>query len=331
MTILLAALVGCHPQEPFYLKNVDPDLKHYMAAATQIEDPAVDADRLPDVSEAHFALLAGASRHAQCLGDHAGRGHADCSDQQQGDAEHRRAGSGPARLPHAQPGSRPDDLRSRNRREQSAYGHGGGAVGVRRPIADQFDVGEGRRSAKRQCRLCRHLPQRESGRSGDVPGTVAENGGHRRNIRLDAQRRLRQGQPAQPTVLLGLEREARGRTAAAVDARRRRAVQPHRRPRRDARHVQRRRARADSHRHRLDRLRDERAESRPRRGGGLLGAVFPIPRLRRGDFRARQRLGDVAESLHALPHRQRRRRSRKTGPGHRAILSLPQHGRAVAQ
>ena len=53
MTIVLAALAGCHPQEPFYLKNVDEDLRHYMAAATQIEDPKVESDRLADVSQAH--------------------------------------------------------------------------------------------------------------------------------------------------------------------------------------------------------------------------------------------------------------------------------------
>ena len=51
-TIVLAALVGCHPQEPFYLKNVDNDQAYYMGKATQIEYPDTKVDRLPDVSDA---------------------------------------------------------------------------------------------------------------------------------------------------------------------------------------------------------------------------------------------------------------------------------------
>ena len=49
---ILAALAGCHPQEPFYLKNVDNDLKYWKGEATQIEYPDVNADRLPDVAKA---------------------------------------------------------------------------------------------------------------------------------------------------------------------------------------------------------------------------------------------------------------------------------------
>jgi outer membrane protein TolC len=49
---VLAGLAGCKPQEPFYLKNVDNDLAYYKGQATEIEYPDVNADRLPDVSEA---------------------------------------------------------------------------------------------------------------------------------------------------------------------------------------------------------------------------------------------------------------------------------------
>ena len=42
---------------------------------------------------------------------------------------------GPPDFITAQPGDRPDDLRSGLGREQSSHGHGGGVVGVRRPIA----------------------------------------------------------------------------------------------------------------------------------------------------------------------------------------------------
>jgi len=49
---ILAALTGCHPQEPFYLKNVDNDLKYYKGEATQIDYPEVTSDRLPDTANA---------------------------------------------------------------------------------------------------------------------------------------------------------------------------------------------------------------------------------------------------------------------------------------
>jgi outer membrane protein TolC len=52
LTTILAALAGCHPQEPFYLKNVDNDLKYWKGEATRFDYPDVDADRLPDVSQA---------------------------------------------------------------------------------------------------------------------------------------------------------------------------------------------------------------------------------------------------------------------------------------
>ena len=49
MTVLLAALPGCQPQQPFYFKNVDGDLAHYKGMATDIEFPDVDSERLGDV------------------------------------------------------------------------------------------------------------------------------------------------------------------------------------------------------------------------------------------------------------------------------------------
>ena len=52
VAMILAALVGCHPQEPFYLKNVDNDLKFWKGEATQIEYPDVNSDRLPDAANA---------------------------------------------------------------------------------------------------------------------------------------------------------------------------------------------------------------------------------------------------------------------------------------
>ncbi len=49
---LLAALTGCHPEEPFYLKNVDNDLKYWKGQALDIEVPDVTVDRLPDTANA---------------------------------------------------------------------------------------------------------------------------------------------------------------------------------------------------------------------------------------------------------------------------------------
>ena len=52
MTVVLAALAGCQPQEPFYLKNVDGDLAYYKDVATEIEYPDVESERLDDVAAA---------------------------------------------------------------------------------------------------------------------------------------------------------------------------------------------------------------------------------------------------------------------------------------
>ncbi len=59
MTVVLAALTGCQPQQPFYFKHVDGDLAHYKGVATEIEYPDVDSDRLGDVADAKppFSLL----------------------------------------------------------------------------------------------------------------------------------------------------------------------------------------------------------------------------------------------------------------------------------
>lgn len=51
-TALIALLMGCQPQQPFYLKNVDNDQAYYKGVATDIEYPDLDAERLADVTEA---------------------------------------------------------------------------------------------------------------------------------------------------------------------------------------------------------------------------------------------------------------------------------------
>jgi outer membrane protein TolC len=52
LATFLAVLAGCHPQEPFYVKNVDNDLKYWKGEATEIDYPDVNADRLPDTANA---------------------------------------------------------------------------------------------------------------------------------------------------------------------------------------------------------------------------------------------------------------------------------------
>lgn len=60
LTVVLAALTGCQPQQPFYFKKVDDNnLAHWKGMATEIEYPDVEADRLDDVegSKRPFSLL----------------------------------------------------------------------------------------------------------------------------------------------------------------------------------------------------------------------------------------------------------------------------------
>ncbi|MFO7904825.1 MAG: TolC family protein [Planctomycetota bacterium] len=46
---LLATVTGCHPTQPFYVHE-DGDLSHYLATATEIENPDVDQVSLPEVT-----------------------------------------------------------------------------------------------------------------------------------------------------------------------------------------------------------------------------------------------------------------------------------------
>lgn len=60
MTVVVAALAGCQPQQPFYFKKVDDNnLAHWKGVATEIEYPDVEADRLDDVegSKRPFSLM----------------------------------------------------------------------------------------------------------------------------------------------------------------------------------------------------------------------------------------------------------------------------------
>ena len=50
--VILVVLMGCRPQEPFYLKHVDNEAQYWKSVATEIEVPDVNADRLADVSNA---------------------------------------------------------------------------------------------------------------------------------------------------------------------------------------------------------------------------------------------------------------------------------------
>ncbi|MEN6497658.1 MAG: TolC family protein, partial [Thermoguttaceae bacterium] len=55
---LLAAVVGCRPQQPFYFGE-DRDMSHYVGVATEIEYPDVETDRLEEVNvtKAPLSLL----------------------------------------------------------------------------------------------------------------------------------------------------------------------------------------------------------------------------------------------------------------------------------
>ena len=52
LAALLVALAGCQPQVPFYLGHVDDDLAYYQGAATRIEYPDIETERLADVGSA---------------------------------------------------------------------------------------------------------------------------------------------------------------------------------------------------------------------------------------------------------------------------------------
>ena len=192
--------------------------------------------------------------------------------------------------------------------ESSPRGGVEGAGRLRREVQHQPDLGADEHAGERQPGVCprRHFRGYIGTRPGYVPSPVVEGGGHGRPIQFDEHGRQRFGpvpvwRPGAVRLRSGLERQARGRGPPAVAARGRNPVQPHRRPWRAGRAVQRRDDRADQHRHRAGQLRGGRAEPGQRRGNRLLGAVFRVPLAGRRDCRPRQRLDDLAEDLHVVP------------------------------
>ena len=48
---MLVVVAGCHPTQPFYLHE-DGDLSHYLATATEMENPDVEQISLAEVTQA---------------------------------------------------------------------------------------------------------------------------------------------------------------------------------------------------------------------------------------------------------------------------------------
>ena len=55
LMLLVVTATGCHPTQPFYLHE-DGDLSHYLATATEMENPDIEAVSLAEVTEARAPL-----------------------------------------------------------------------------------------------------------------------------------------------------------------------------------------------------------------------------------------------------------------------------------
>ena len=169
MTVVLAVLAGCQPQQPFYLKHVDGDLAHYKGVATEIEYPDVDADRLDDVSDAQRPFSLTNNDQGQEIWDLTLEEAMQIA--LRNNKVMRNIGGqvqGPPDFILRNPETGPDDLRSGHGREQSADRPRGGAVGVRRPVQQQLDVGADRtrrRTSIRHLSAVGHFRRRLRARS----------------------------------------------------------------------------------------------------------------------------------------------------------------------
>lgn len=62
--MLLITLTGCHPTQPFYLHE-DGDLSHYLATATEMENPDVEQVSLPEVTRARAPITLSDLKYTQ--------------------------------------------------------------------------------------------------------------------------------------------------------------------------------------------------------------------------------------------------------------------------
>ena len=201
MTVVLAALTGCQPQQPFYLKHVDGDLAHYKGVATEIEYPDVDADRLADVSEAQAAVLAAEQRTRRNIWDLTleeamqialtnNKVMRNIGGQVQGPPDFL------LRNPEVAPTIYDPALAESNPRT--------GTEAALSAFDAQFSSSLTWEKLDTPQNVNPDLyagifPNVYRARHGHVPGPVVEGDGHRRHVLLDAQRRLRQGPIHYPT------------------------------------------------------------------------------------------------------------------------------------
>ena len=234
LTAALFTLSGCQPQQPFYFFE-DGDMSHYKGMATEIEYPDLEQCQSPEVD--------GTGR-PYSLGNQDAK---EPTNLRLEEAIHialsnnkvmRSIGGqiqGPPDFIARNPELVAHHLGSGDYREQSADRRGSGAVGVRRAVAFGGAVAEVQRAAEHDRGHRRHLPQRAAGRQRHVPEPDPQSGGHRHHVRPLARRALRRQQQPHAQLPQRLDDAVAGRIPPSVVAGQRRAVQPHRRPRRQSR------------------------------------------------------------------------------------------------
>ena len=158
---ILVVLMGCQPQEPFYLKHMDNEAQFWKGVATEIEVPDIDVERLADAANATPppSLMNRKDREvwnltleeAIQIALKNNKVMRNIGGQVQGPPDFL------LRNPEAIPTIYDPAIAESNPRS----GHGGGAVGVRHPVQQQLDVGKARHAAERQPLVCLDLSQRK--------------------------------------------------------------------------------------------------------------------------------------------------------------------------
>ena len=131
---MLATATGCHPTQPFYLHE-DGDLSHYLATATEMENPDIEQVSLEEVTQARAPLTLSDLEFTQFRDVTLGGMRHLCVAEQQGDPQSRLSDAVHDRRRPGGSHSRFDyGLRSGHFRNRSAVWCGSGFVRIRCPV-----------------------------------------------------------------------------------------------------------------------------------------------------------------------------------------------------
>ena len=162
----IAALAGCAPQQPLYLRNSD-DFSHYLGMSQTIDNADVPEPPFSEL-EGTIAPFRWGTGPQELLAPEAGRYHSLCPGKRQGDAADRRAGPRPAHVPYVEPRRGAHDLRSGDHGNRRAFRRQRRPLALRPAVEHGPFLGAESRAAERKPPLRQQLADRVGARHGPV-------------------------------------------------------------------------------------------------------------------------------------------------------------------